>query len=143
MLFHVLGHVEADQGIFISEKKLGECLGKFGLTHARWSKENERTARPFGVFKTCAGTANSLTHSFNRVLLTDNAFVKFVLHVEEFLGFFFRELIDGYSSPNRKNFGYCFFINFVEQIHTFGFDLLHKFGSPIQQIFFFVTQRAG
>jgi hypothetical protein len=41
MFFHIFGHIDLDQGIFIAEQKLGQGLGELGLTDSGWSKKDE------------------------------------------------------------------------------------------------------
>ena len=41
MLFHVLGHVEANERAFVVEKKFGERSRKLGFPDARWSHEDK------------------------------------------------------------------------------------------------------
>src|SRR3989339_1278291 len=42
MTFHVLGHVKANERGLVIEHELGKRPGKFGLSNAGWSEENER-----------------------------------------------------------------------------------------------------
>ena len=37
MLLHVLGHVDAEQGVLVVEQKFGEGAGEFGFADARWA----------------------------------------------------------------------------------------------------------
>ena len=45
VLFHELGHIEADQRFLAAEEKLGQSARDFGLTDARGSQEQEGTGR--------------------------------------------------------------------------------------------------
>ena len=46
MLFHVLGHVEADQGIFLVEELIGQRFGQLGFSNARRAQEEKSPHRP-------------------------------------------------------------------------------------------------
>ncbi len=48
MLFHVLGHIDLDQGVLVAEEELGQRTGQLRLAHPRGAEEDKgagRTAR--------------------------------------------------------------------------------------------------
>ena len=45
VLFHELGHIEADQRFFAAEQELGQRAGDFGLADAGGTQEQERSGR--------------------------------------------------------------------------------------------------
>ena len=47
-LLHVLGHVDADQGVLVAEEVLGQRPGQLGLADAGGAEEDERADRPLG-----------------------------------------------------------------------------------------------
>jgi hypothetical protein len=51
VLLHVLGHVERDQRLLVTEQELGERLGELGLADAGGAEEDERAARTRGSFR--------------------------------------------------------------------------------------------
>ena len=88
----VFGHVEGDEGVFVTEHEFGERLCELGLTHTGWAREDERAAWAVRVFEACTGAADRTRDRFDRFVLADDALVQFVFHVEQSRGLFFGEL---------------------------------------------------
>src|SRR6185369_7693258 len=59
MLFHELGHIEADQRLLAAEHELRQGARNFRLADARRSEEKERTDWPVRTLKPCAAAADS------------------------------------------------------------------------------------
>ena len=51
---------------------IGQCLGKFGFTHARGAQEQEGSKWPVGVLKPCAAAADGFGYSGHGILLPDH-----------------------------------------------------------------------
>ena len=72
VLFHELGHVHPDHGLFAVEEKLGQCLGQFGLADPGGAHENERADGPVGVLQARAGPAHGVRHGGDGLFLADD-----------------------------------------------------------------------
>jgi len=51
VLFHVLRHVDLDQGFLVTEHEPGQLLGQVGLAHTGRAEEHEAAHRSFRVFQ--------------------------------------------------------------------------------------------
>ena len=60
VLFHVLGHIKADERVLGAEQELGERLGQLGLAHARRAQEDEAAGGALGVLQAGAAAADGL-----------------------------------------------------------------------------------
>ena len=116
VLFHVLGHVERDECLIVTEQEFGEGLCKFCFTNTCWSEEDERTAWATWVFQTGTRTTDALRHCLDGIFLTDDALVQFGFHVEKLCCLFFGELVDRNTGPDAEHFGDGFLVDFVEQV---------------------------
>ncbi len=50
VLFHIFGHVDANQTVLVPEQRLAQRLAQLGLAHARGAQEDERADGPMGSF---------------------------------------------------------------------------------------------
>ena len=73
VLLGILAHVEADEGIFLSEHLLGEALGEIGLAYACRAEEEERTDRSARVSQSESRPTDSFHHLTDSLVLTDDA----------------------------------------------------------------------
>ncbi len=85
MPLHELGHIDLDQGFFAAENELGQGLGEFGLTDARWAEEDERTNRALGVLQSGARSPDGLGDGLDGLVLADDPFVENLLHIQQTL----------------------------------------------------------
>src|ERR1700730_14226833 len=58
MLFHVLGHVEANQRMIAAEQEIRERLRQLGLAYARRAEKHEAAVRAVRFLETGARTAD-------------------------------------------------------------------------------------
>src|SRR5580698_9445135 len=89
VLFHELGHVEADQRFFAAKQEFGERTGHFGFADAGGAEEQERSSGALGRLEPGAGTANGARQRGDSFLLADNALVQFFFDANELGDFFF------------------------------------------------------
>ncbi len=75
VLLHVLGHVELDERVLVTEEELGERLGQLRLTDTGRAGEDERTAGALGVLQPGTGAPDRLGDSLDGLLLADDALV--------------------------------------------------------------------
>ena len=103
MPFHVLGHVDADQGLLVVEHELGERSRELGLAHPGGPEEHERRKRPVLVGKSRAGAAERIRDRFEPLFLADHAFPKLVFDVHQLLGLGLQHLRDRNTGPLRHD----------------------------------------
>ena len=87
------------------EQELGERLGQLGLSDTGRTGENERTGWAVRVFETGTLAANRLGNRANRFVLTDDALVQLVFHVDELGALFFADLENRDAGRLRQNLG--------------------------------------
>src|SRR5437660_7461315 len=83
MLFHELGHIEANQSLFRAEHELRQRARDFGLADARWSKEQERADRPVRVLQASAGAADRPSQCADRFILRDDPLMQLFFDAEQ------------------------------------------------------------
>ena len=105
MLFHVLTHVELDNGVFVIKEELGQGLGQFGLAHACWPQEDKGSTGTLGVLQTGARTANGTAERDDRLVLANDALVQLVFHAQQFGRLFFGQSVDRDAGPHGQHFG--------------------------------------
>ncbi len=72
VLFHIFGHIQPHQRVFIVKQKSGQRFGGFGLAHAGGPQEHKRSQRPAFLGNTRAGAADRVGNRANRRLLPDH-----------------------------------------------------------------------
>ena len=97
VLLLVLGHVQRDQGVLVTEQELRERLGQLGLTHTGGPGEDERATRTARVLQTSSGTADGAGQGLDGLVLPDDALVQLVLHVQQPPGLLLGELVHGHT----------------------------------------------
>ena len=85
VLLLVLGHVDPDHRLLVVEQELGQRPRQLGLAHAGRSEEEEAAERAVGILQTGPGAADRVRHGVDRLVLTDDALVQPLLHVNELL----------------------------------------------------------
>ena len=60
VLFHIFGHVEAGDGVFVVEQELGQSLGQLRLADAGGPQEHEAANGAVGVLQAGAGAAHGV-----------------------------------------------------------------------------------
>src|ERR1700719_2860876 len=77
MLFHVFGHIEANERFLTAEEKLSEPASHFRLAHAGGAQEQETSNGTAWRFESCAAAADGASQSGDGLFLADNALVQF------------------------------------------------------------------
>ena len=105
MLFHVLGHIETEHGVFVAEHRLRQRLAQLGFSDAGRTKEDEGAYRTLGVLESDSAAADRLGNSGHCLVLTDDALVENLLHVEQAVALLLGELHNGDPCPVGNDFG--------------------------------------
>src|SRR5690606_13880742 len=83
VLLGELAHVQLDERVLVPEQELRQRLGQLGLPDARGAGEDERATGTLRVLQTGPCAADRLRQRLDRGLLTDDALVQLLLHVEQ------------------------------------------------------------
>ena len=113
MLLHILRHVDTGHHILIVEHILGECFGKFGLTHTGSTQEDERADGSTRVIQPGTRTPYGIRHGMYSLLLSDDTLVQFLLEMEQFLFLALCHLLDRYAGPATHDVGDVVGINLL------------------------------
>ena len=105
VLLRELGHIELDKGILVTEEELGEGLGQLGLTHAGRAGEDERATGTVRILQTRARTTDRLGESLDGLVLTDDALVQLVFHLEQLRGLGLGEAHDRDTGRHGQDLG--------------------------------------
>jgi hypothetical protein len=143
VLLAVLAHVERDQSVLVVEQKLGECLGKLGLSDTRGAGEDERTARALRVFQTRAGAADRLRQNRDRFFLADDAHVQRLLHEDKPARLLLGQLEDRDAGRLGEDFGDESLVDGAAGTDVAALPLLLETQSLPEQLLLFVTKRGG
>ena len=96
---HILGHIDLDEGIAITEHELCKSLGEKGFADAGGAEEDERADGASGIFEVGTGTAEGLANGDDGFVLADDFAPQLAFHGEEFLGFGLFHAVEGDASP--------------------------------------------
>ena len=122
VLFHVLAHVYADEGILVAEEELSEGLCQLCLADAGGTEEDERGRGTVGVFQARASAAYGPGDGGNCFALADNTLAQLGFHLKELLHFCFLKLGHGDTGPLADDVGDIFAGDgSVEGTFAFGF----------------------
>src|SRR5271166_4144059 len=103
VLLHVLGHVDAHQGVSVVENELGQRARQLRLADAGRTQEDERADGPLRVLQAGSGTPDGARDNLDGRVLAHDAPVQRVAHVEQFRRLFFFELADRDARPGRHD----------------------------------------
>ena len=104
LLFHILGHIDADHIFFRAKYSLCQCFGKLGFAHAGRSQKQKRTDWTFGIFKSCPSAADGTGYSLYRLILSDNALVEDILQFLQPFSLFLLKALYRNVRPFGDNF---------------------------------------
>ena len=85
MLLHVLGHVEADDGVLVVEEEFSQSLGELGLSHAGRPQEHEGSDRTVLFLESGTGASHRIGDGLDGLLLTDDTLDESILHPDQLL----------------------------------------------------------
>ena len=103
MLFHVLGHVEADERVLVAVDGLGQGAAELGLAHAGGAEEEKAAQRTARVGETHAPAPDGPRHGGDGLVLTHDAPVQRLLESQQPLALRFGYRGSGYASPGRHD----------------------------------------
>src|SRR5699024_4160145 len=106
--FLELAHVDADHGFLGTEHRLGQGPGQLGLAHTGGPEKQETAHRAVGVAQPGPVATDGLGHGVDRLVLPDDAFVQYLLQVDEAFAFFLGESADGDAGTARDDLGDVF-----------------------------------
>ena len=112
VLFHVFGHVNANDTALVVEESLRQRLSQFRFADARRTQKDKRTDWAIGIFDTCAGAEDSLADNFNRLILTDNALMQSIFKVQKFFALARQHLCKRNARPAAHNLCNIFLADF-------------------------------
>ena len=98
-LLHVLRHVDANQGVLVTEQVLGQSAGKLGFSDTGRAEEDERADRPLRILEPGPGAPNGAGDSGDRVVLADDTAVERLFHAGQLLRLLLLELGERDASP--------------------------------------------
>ena len=104
-LFHVLGHVDAHQVLFVVKERLGQALGQLRLAHARGAQEQEGTDGPVLVGHAGPGAQDRLGHPVHSLVLADDPLMEHLGQPEELVALRLHQLADGDPRPTGHDTG--------------------------------------
>ena len=114
MLFHVLTHVELNQGVLVVEQELRQRLGQLGLADSRRTEEDEGPSGTLRILQPRAGAANRATQRNDRLILANNALVEFVFHAQQLRRLFFGQAIHRNAGPVGEDLGDGLLVDEIE-----------------------------
>ena len=99
----VLAHVEPHHRVLVVEHELGERARELRLPHAGRAEEDERADRAVRVLQPGACAAQCIRDGGDRLVLTDDALVQAILHVDQLLGLALEQAVDRDARPARDD----------------------------------------
>src|SRR5262245_54389669 len=85
MLFHELGHIEANHSLFVVEQELSEGTAELGLADAGRAEENKRPDRTVLILQPGAGAADGIRNRVDCAILPYDPSLEPLFHLEELL----------------------------------------------------------
>ena len=113
VLLLVLRHVDSDQRMLVVEQELGERAGHLGLADAGRSEEQEAAKRPVRILQAGARAADRAGHGLDGLVLTDDALVQPLFHLEQLLDLALHQLADRNAGPAADDRGDVFLVDFL------------------------------
>ena len=86
MLFHIFGHVKADQGLLAAKEGGGQSPAQLGFAHPGGPQEQKPPHRPVGLLQPHPPTADGGGHSGHRPLLPHHPAVELPLQLQQAFG---------------------------------------------------------
>ena len=113
VLLLILRHVHAHHGALIVEQELGECARQLGLADAGRAQEQERAERAARILKPGPRAAHRVGHQPHRLVLSDDAVVQALLHVDQLLDLSLHETRDRNPGPLGHHLGDVLLVDFL------------------------------
>ena len=99
--FHELRHIDLDERVLAPKHELGERFRQLALANPGGAEEDERTDGALGVFQARASAPDGFGHIADRFILSDDARVQVLFHLEQPLALFRRDSCNRHASPHR------------------------------------------
>ena len=99
MFFHVFGHVEPDQSVFIIKKKFRQGLCQLCFSHPGRAKQEEGPDGFVFFLKARSVSSNGVTNSYDSIILPNDPLMQVGFHVSQFVLLGFLNFIDRNSRP--------------------------------------------
>src|SRR5882762_6443899 len=99
VLFHELGHVEADQRLIAAEHELSQGAGDFGFADARGAEEQERADGPVRALQASTAATDGAGQRSDRLVLRDDPLVQLFFNAQQLLRLFLLDRHDRHASP--------------------------------------------
>ena len=118
VFFHVLRHVDSDNGLVAVEYKFCQGFGQLGFPDTGRAHKNKRSDGPVGVLQTGACPPYGVGYCLHGFTLPDHVFVEACFHMDQLFSFAFKHFAYRYTGPAGNNFGhilivYLFFKHFA------------------------------
>ena len=105
MLLHVLGHIDADDGILGAEELHGKLLGEIGLAHARGTEEHERADGLTRIFQSDARALYGPHQLIDGIVLPDDGLLQMAAEVAQTQILALPYPLDGDARHHRDDIG--------------------------------------
>ena len=128
VFFHIFGHIDPDDGVFIVKEFIRKGFCQFGLTDASGSEENERCCRTALILQSGSGPEHGIGHRFHGFILTDHPLMEFFRQMQKFFPFGADQFADGDPGPAADDLGNVLLVDlFFQQSGTVGIAFLDLF----------------
>ncbi|OPZ84662.1 MAG: hypothetical protein BWY75_02657 [bacterium ADurb.Bin425] len=108
VVLHKFGHVDTDHVVFRTKEITGQSLSQLSFTHPGRTREDKGADRTVWILQADTGTANGFANRFNGIVLTDDALVQDIRHMQETLRFTFGKLEQGNTGPSADHMSHFF-----------------------------------
>src|SRR3989344_9004385 len=137
VLLHVLGHVDAYEGLLVVEHKFGKRFSKLGLAHAGGPQKHKRGNGAVRVGDAGARALDRVGDFLHRFFLPDHSALQFLLDAVEALRLLLEHARDRYTGPLGDNardvaLGYLLFKDPARRLQFF---------EPLNFLFQFALKR--
>jgi hypothetical protein len=143
VLLHVLGHVEVDERVLVTEQELRERLRELGLPDAGGPRKMNEPAGRFGSFRPERVRRMELRDRADRVLLPDDALVELASMRRSFCVSSSVSLNTGMPVQLRQDLGDVLLIEGEDGVHAVGLPLLLASGLALEELLLRVAQGGG
>ena len=113
VLLLVLRHVDPDHRLVVVEQELGQRPCQLRLADAGRAEEHEAAERPVGILQPGTRATNRVRDGVDGLVLSDDALVQPLFHVQQFLDFAFHHPADRDVRPPADDLGDVFFVDFL------------------------------
>src|SRR5215471_8856850 len=91
VFFLVFGHINPDHRVLVVKQELGQSASKFCFAYAGGPQEDETANWPVRVLESGPGAQHRFGYGFDRLILSNDPFVKLLFKMQEFLELAFEQ----------------------------------------------------